>query len=145
MDPLKAVEDVLGPVDNWPSYMISHMFVDVPNARIMKNVAAFMYGNGIELDKAIKCYHACNGRRNQTMIEYTMTNHYKTWDGPPYIKQEMQYYNMYTKKVVWINGNEHIEMAIPEMLPEMLRVGIGLKDISSCKRVVSRAIKSIRT
>jgi hypothetical protein len=144
MDPLKAVEDKLGSIETWPSYIIEHIFVDKPNARIMRNVAAFMYGNSIELEKAFECYYACNGKRNRTIMEYALKNHYKMWDGPPYMSHEMQYYNMKTKKVVWINGNQNCEMEVPEMLPEMLRVRIGLEDTQSCERVVKLAINDIR-
>jgi hypothetical protein len=44
MDPEEAVEELLGPVDSWPTYIIRHTFTQILHARAMKHVAAFMYG-----------------------------------------------------------------------------------------------------
>jgi len=50
-DPLRAVEDTLGDVDNWPTYNICDLFVAEPNTISVKHVAAFMYGNGVPIEK----------------------------------------------------------------------------------------------
>jgi hypothetical protein len=36
MDPLRLVEDRVGDVEGWPTYIILHMFVQEPNARTVK-------------------------------------------------------------------------------------------------------------
>jgi hypothetical protein len=33
MDPLRLVEDRVGDVQSWPTYILLHMFVEEPNAR----------------------------------------------------------------------------------------------------------------
>ena len=68
MDPLAVVEAQLGSVDSWPSYVLRLMFMLEPNSRVMKKVAAFMYGNNVRLSDAVACYKACNGR-NQSQVE----------------------------------------------------------------------------
>jgi hypothetical protein len=45
MDPLSEVEERVGAVETWPSYIIRHMFMDEPNARTVKNLAGLLYGN----------------------------------------------------------------------------------------------------
>jgi hypothetical protein len=41
LDPLEAVEVLLGPIESWPTYIIRHMFVEDPNVRNTENVAGF--------------------------------------------------------------------------------------------------------
>ena len=61
MDPLKAVEDFLGDVESWPTYVIYNIFVEKPNTSSVKKVATFMYGNGVTIERAVQCFNACNG------------------------------------------------------------------------------------
>ena len=42
MDPLKAVEDILGGVGSWPTYIIYNMFLVETNTTSVKEVVAFM-------------------------------------------------------------------------------------------------------
>ena len=62
MDPLAVVEAQLGSVDSWPPYVLRLMFMLEPNSRVMKKVAAFMYGNSVRQSDVVACYKACNGR-----------------------------------------------------------------------------------
>ena len=55
MDPLKTVEDILGDVESWPTYII-YMFLVEPNTISIKKVAAFMYGNAVPVTNAINCF-----------------------------------------------------------------------------------------
>jgi hypothetical protein len=43
MDPLSVLEKRVGAVETWPTYIIRHVFVDEPDARTMKNMAAFLW------------------------------------------------------------------------------------------------------
>jgi hypothetical protein len=60
MDPLSAVEDILGDVESWPTCILD-IFVVKPNRLSVQNVAAFMYGNGVPVEKAVDCFVACIG------------------------------------------------------------------------------------
>jgi len=42
MDPLRAVEDILGDVESWPTYIIYNMFLVESNTISVKKIAAFM-------------------------------------------------------------------------------------------------------
>jgi hypothetical protein len=61
MDPLSLVEEHVGAVETWPTYIIRHVFVDEPDARTVKNLAGFFYGNEVPLRDAVNCVNACNG------------------------------------------------------------------------------------
>ena len=68
MVPLAVVEAQLGSVDSCPPYVLKLMFMLEPNQRVMKKVAAFMYGNNVRLSDAVPCNNACNGR-HQSLVE----------------------------------------------------------------------------
>jgi hypothetical protein len=74
MDTLAVVEAQLVTVDIWPSYVLRDMFLWDPNSRIMKKVAAFIYGNSVILSDAVACYNACKGR-HQSCVETVL----KAW------------------------------------------------------------------
>jgi len=61
MDPLSSVEDVLGDVETWPTYIIYNMFVVEPNTISVKKIAAFLYGNGAPVERAIDSFNASMG------------------------------------------------------------------------------------
>ena len=71
MDPLAVDEGQLGNVDSWHEYELTRMFILKPYPRLVKHVAAFMYGNNVRLSDAVACYNACNGR-NQRGVETEM-------------------------------------------------------------------------
>jgi len=48
------------------------------NTRVMKKVAAFMYGN-VRLSKAVSCYNGCNGL-HQSRVETMLKPWYFVWD-----------------------------------------------------------------
>ena len=55
MDPLSAVEDLLGEVECWPTYVIYKMFVEELSPTSVKKIAAFMYGNSVPIEIAVQC------------------------------------------------------------------------------------------
>jgi hypothetical protein len=62
---LEAVEEHLGPIDSWPTYIIRYMFTDHPTpvkSANLKKVIAFFFGNGVPCALACQLYHACNGK-----------------------------------------------------------------------------------
>ena len=78
-DPLAVVESQLCNVDSWPPHVLWFMLILKPNPRVVKQVAAFMYGNNVRLSDAVGCYNACNGRY-QRGVETEMRACYDEWD-----------------------------------------------------------------
>ena len=63
MDPLSTVENILGSIETWPSAIIVDLFITKPCTMIVQNVAAFMYGNFIPVEKAVLFYCVCWNRK----------------------------------------------------------------------------------
>jgi phosphoribosyl-AMP cyclohydrolase len=109
MNPLTAVEASIGPLETWPAYI--YIFLALPySENIIKNIAAFMYGNEIELETAWKCYYACKVYTKKETIEEGMKEYFNMWSESPNVVQDVYYYNMRTKKFVWVNGDKHDEI-----------------------------------
>ena len=83
MAPLSAVEDLLGKVECWPTYVIYNMFVEEPNPITVKKVAAFMYGNDVSIEIAVQCFIVCNGLHTSFILQ-TMNDWYSVRDKNPY-------------------------------------------------------------
>ena len=90
MDPLAVVEAQLGSVDSWPPYVLRLVFMLEPNSRVMKKVAAFMYGNNVRLSDAVACYKACNGR-HQSRVETVLRAWYDVRDRDMNQRHKEQY------------------------------------------------------
>lgn len=106
MDPLRAVEDILGEVHKWPSYAIYDIFVEVPSPNSVKKVAAFMYGKGVPVYVAVRCFNACNGQL-RSFVSNAMETRYAVWDKSRHTKRKAEYYSMFFfKKWLKINGEK---------------------------------------
>lgn len=57
MDALRAFEYISGNVESWPAYLIYDILVVEHNTNSVKNVAAFRYGNGVPIEKAVDLLH----------------------------------------------------------------------------------------
>jgi hypothetical protein len=53
MDPLAVVESYVGEVERWPSRVLTDMFLEEPKVRVIRRVAAFMYGNYVTVSDAV--------------------------------------------------------------------------------------------
>jgi hypothetical protein len=78
MDPLSVVEERVGVVETWQTYIIRHVFVDEPDARTVKTMAGFFYGNEVSLHDAVKGVNACNGGNHRYVTE-KMYEWYYVW------------------------------------------------------------------
>jgi hypothetical protein len=102
-DPLAVVEAQLGSVDSWPPHVLRFMFILKPYPRVVKQVAAFMYGNYVRLSDAVGCDNACNGRYRKG-VETEMRACYDEWDIQVNRRHMERYYSMLLKCLAWING-----------------------------------------
>ena len=103
MDPLSTIEDIIGNIDTWPTYVIHDMFVETPSIKIVKTVAAFMCGNGIPCELAIDCLNACNGLKKSAVAAF-INQYYAEWDSLPYRTHGTQYWFIFYKRWQWTNG-----------------------------------------
>ena len=91
-----------GSVESLPSDVIIAMFLK-PKARVIKRVAAFMYGNCVGESDAVEFYNACNGM-HRSYVETSMNAWFHVWDRDPYQRHKERYCCMTLKYNTWING-----------------------------------------
>jgi hypothetical protein len=109
MDPLSTVEETLKHVSEWPAYIRLPMFLLNPEDHVVRDIAAFFYGNNIDAENAWKCYYACNGSGDdETLIREGVKRYYAEWTGSEV--KTVPYYNVKTKKFVRINGDINSEI-----------------------------------
>jgi len=69
-----------------------YLFVK-PNKNIVKNVAAFIYGNGVPVDTAVVCFIACIGL-DSYYVSRAINYWYSIWDNNPYTAHFARYCSM---------------------------------------------------
>jgi hypothetical protein len=57
---LPFVEERLGAVALWPTYVLRLLFVDGPTLLVVTTLAAFFYGNAIPMNAAVSLYLTCH-------------------------------------------------------------------------------------
>ena len=137
MDPLQAVEDILGNVESWPSYVIYNIFIQEPCPSRIKKIAAFMCGNGVPLDIAVECFNTCSGL-HCSLVTQTMSKWYSTWDRHPRKKYKAEYYSISFKEWLKING----EAVRPEVT--VMQFGIDGIDETAIPEKVRTIIDHVR-
>jgi hypothetical protein len=98
MSLLYAVEDHLGPIDTWPSYIIEYLFLQTPTPEAVKKLAAFFSGNCVSMSSAYRLYHACNpaARTTQHVRAFFKVRHF-LWQNSSYVLYRSTYYNVFLK------------------------------------------------
>jgi hypothetical protein len=139
MDPLSLVEERVGAVETCRSYIIRHMFMDEPNARTVKNLEGFLYGNEVDLESAIKCVNACNGV-NRGYVSREMHAWYYTWQLNSGSRHMAECYNTLIKCNVCINGREHDQL---EEVPNSAVYDFG-EEKAGCPQLIQCAIANVR-
>ena len=139
MDPLSAIEEITGLVDTWPTYIIHDMFVEEPQHKSIKTVAAFMCGNTIPCELAIDCFNACNGL-NKSFVTTLITHYYARWDSLPYRTHGINYWSVFYKRWQWMNGESvHLLQAMsPVRQFGVENTGCPLLIGTTINRVLSR-------
>jgi hypothetical protein len=100
---LKALESFLGDIDQWPSTVLSSLFIDAPNLSNINRVAAFFYGNDVPLYVASYFYDLCNAWGGSYASE-VMHTYYSIWKSARYSSHLALYYNTTFKQYMYING-----------------------------------------
>jgi len=73
MSLLQTVEQQLGgPIETWPSNIILLLFQEFPSPANIKQVAAFLYGNGVWESKVTNLYTTCYGDQSNYLVVYSL-------------------------------------------------------------------------
>jgi hypothetical protein len=57
---LQFLEEKLGTVTLWATYVLRLLFVDAPTVLGITSLAAFFYGNSVPMNAALSLYMTCN-------------------------------------------------------------------------------------
>jgi len=104
MSLIRAAENILGSIENWPSTILEYLFCEIPILSAMEELTAFFYGNGIPCPMASQLYHACNTKSTASVTDHIYET-YSFWDSCMFERHLAKYYNMRLKKYVYINGS----------------------------------------
>jgi hypothetical protein len=140
MDVLRKVEDKLGSIEEWPTYVLLNMFVYVPDHNSVKKVSSFFYGNRVDRKLAAECYAKCNAAGSPDIITDAVFQWYFTWQQQKNLTYF--YYNMRTGKFMRISGKEDEDLKslkVPEKGVECMK-SIDRDTWISLKRAIQLAL-----
>jgi len=140
---ITAAENIIGPIENWPSHILEYLFCEIPNPDALKELTAFFYGNGVPCPMASQLCHACNPKTTATVTDY-LYKKYSDWDCSMFETHLARYYNMRFKKYMYINGScrDHYEPA-DSFLTQNIKLGIGNTPFPSVIRCWLDGIRSV--
>jgi hypothetical protein len=113
---------IVGPVETWPTNVISAIFLQEPTLASVKIVAAFFFGNGVPYFMAHQFYFLINFRVFE-QASVCMRLHYVMWQALRFRPHMGEYFNTTFKKMVWINGSTLPQTEFVE--PEVMQTPIG--------------------
>ena len=102
---LDVMIDHLGPLEEWPTYILQKVFLNHPSPTYtsrLRIVIAFMYGNNIPLEMARDFYIAFSGLAGATarfVIDQT-EGWYSQWHCSKHRRHIAEYYNMLFKNII---------------------------------------------
>jgi len=99
MSLLQAVEDHLGSIDTWPSYIIRYLFVDTPTPQVVEELTAFFIGKGVPKALAYRLYHACNPTTKNELVRELFYLRYIIWQTSKTVRRMSRYYVCMQKHV----------------------------------------------
>jgi hypothetical protein len=100
---LHFLEEKLGTVALWPTYVLRLLFVDAPTTLGITSFAAFCYGNSVPLNAALSLFLTCHDS-DLTLVTRIMTECYE-WHGPSDTPWAVVYFNMPERQHRFINGS----------------------------------------
>lgn len=100
---LSFLEEQLGTINSWPTYVLKLLFTEELNTVGIASLAAFFFGNAIPLNAALAFCLCCN-YDDPAIIQRMMTLCYEDWHTAPNSTWLVIYYNMKDKRQRFING-----------------------------------------
>ena len=100
---LQALQSFLGDIEQWPSTILNHLFIDKPTPDIIKIVSAFFYGNNIPYNIASYFYEICSEYSGDYATNI-MHSYYFIWRSARNAKHLAIYYDTGFKLYMCING-----------------------------------------
>jgi hypothetical protein len=100
---LPFIEESLGAIALWPTYVLRILFVDVPTLLGVSAVAVFFYGNGIPMNAAISLYLTCNGYTDVSFKTRIIQTCYNEWNETSDRPENVLYFNTQERLYRFVN------------------------------------------
>jgi hypothetical protein len=114
---LPFIEERLGAVALWPTYVLHLLFIDGPTLLCITALAAFFYGNGIPINAAMSLYLTCHGYNDVSFVIQVFQHCYDEWKESPDRPVTFIYFNTEERLYRFVNG------PVLEMLEEFAPIG----------------------
>jgi hypothetical protein len=101
---LPFLEEKLGAVALWPSYVLRLLFFEATSLLGVTSLAAFFHGNGIPMNAAISLHLKCHGYYDVAYITHIIQTCYDEWNGPSVLPVIIIYFNMEERLFRFVNG-----------------------------------------
>ena len=134
------VEQHLGQIDTWPTYVIRYVFIDVPKPSIVRKLTAFFYGKDIPVSIASQLYNVCNDKYNLQVTEYICDLH-SHGQRCRYKFHMSEYYNVRLYKFIWIIGTALNQLE--KVKPEVTVIDFGI-DCTGCSSLIRNKLKVVK-
>jgi hypothetical protein len=122
MSLLDRVEQRLGPINTWPTYIIRFLFAENPTRIIVKKLTAFMVGNGVYVNIAADLYLLCNNEFHAHIKDDVY--HFNVICRRQMYKTHLYKYYVLKHKYLWLNG-KHMDQN-EEVLPSITFIEFGI-------------------
>jgi hypothetical protein len=106
------------------------MFVNKPNDDTVKEVSAFLYGNGVDKETAAELFATRNSEGALHWIREAVCRWYSTWERYPRRKHLALYYNTRKGSLMWLNGKKLDQAEVVEPNVPFLELGVECKNIN---------------
>ena len=127
---LHQAETHLGPIATWPSYIIEYLFVNVPEAWVVTELAAFFFGNKVPYTLAYHLYCACNSNASESVRDL-FHDRYFVWAHSRYVLDLGTYYDMIQKRFTYLNGSFYTTYGPPIPASGMPTPALGIENTNA--------------
>jgi hypothetical protein len=100
---LRFLEEKLGAVALWPTYVLRLLFADEPTLLGISSLAAIFYGNAIPMNAAMSLYLTCHGYNDVAFITRIITECYE-WNESSDRPVTVLYFSMEERLYQFVNG-----------------------------------------
>jgi hypothetical protein len=101
---LPFLEETLGAIALWPTYVLRLLFVDASSLLGVMSLAAFFYGNAIPMNDAILFYLTCHGYDDVSFITASLNYVYDEWNESSDRPMTVLYFSMQERLYRFVNG-----------------------------------------
>jgi hypothetical protein len=114
---LPFLEEKLGAIALWPTYVWRLLFFDEPTLLGVTSLAAFFYGNAIPMNAAISFYLTCHGYNDVSFITRVIKACYDEWNESSDRPVTVLYFSTQERLYRFVNG------PVLSVLEEFSRMG----------------------